>query len=178
MSMVNFRALSRTHNQVNLTIIRAMPTAIPVSYEEVRRDVIATERCYPSGYVHPDHTHVRGQFAYAAEGVITVLTTAGSWIVPPQCAVWLPAAVPHEMQMSGQVLMLNAFVHPRAKQASQLSPRCHVLDTSRLLRDLMSEAVQQPAQCIYPVRARNGSWRRSWTKSQPCVHWRSMPLTE
>lgn len=143
--MVNFPAFSRSHDQVNLTIIRAMPVAIAVSYEDVPRDVIVTARVYPSGFVHPDHTHARGQFAYAAEGVMTVLTTAGNWIVPPQCAVWLPAGVPHEMRMGGQVRMLNTFVHAQAKQANHLPRHCCVLGTSPLLRDLISEAVQQPA---------------------------------
>ena len=152
--MVDFRALFRSHDQVNLTIIRAMQVAIPVSYEEVPRDVIATERLYPSGFTHPDHTHARGQFAYAAEGVMTVLTTAGNWIVPPQCAVWLPADIPHEMQMSGQVRMLNAFVHPEAQQACELPRHCCVLSTSHLLRDLIAEAVRQPA--LYEPMTRAG----------------------
>ncbi|MXN77679.1 helix-turn-helix domain-containing protein [Burkholderia sp. 4701] len=152
--MVDFRALFRSHDQVNLTIIRAMRVAIPVSYEEVPRDVIATERLYPSGFIHPDHTHVRGQFAYAAEGAMTVSTTAGNWIVPPQCAVWLPADIPHEMQMSGQVRMLNAFVRPEAQQAGELPHHCCVLSTSRLLRDLIAEAVRQPA--LYEPMTRAG----------------------
>lgn len=152
--MVDFRALFRSHDQVNLTIIRAMRVAIPVSYEEVPRDVIATERLYPSGFIHPDHTHARGQFAFAAEGAMTVLTTAGNWIVPPQCAVWLPADIPHEMQMSGQVRMLNAFVRPEAQQARALPRHCRVLSTSRLLRDLISEAVRQPA--LYEPMTRAG----------------------
>ena len=143
--MVNFHALFRPHRQANLTIVRAMPPAILASYQEVPRDVIATERLFPSGFVYPDHTHARGQFAYAAEGAITVVTPQGNWIVPPQCAVWLPANAPHEMHMSGQVRMLNAFVHAQGDQANQLRHHCHVLGTSPLLRDLMSEAVQQPA---------------------------------
>jgi AraC-like DNA-binding protein len=143
--MVNPDASSNSYNQVNQTIVRAMPTTVPLSYVEVPRDVIATERLYPSGFVHPDHTHARGQFAYAAEGAMTVLTGAGNWIVPPQCAVWLPAEVPHEMRMSGQVRMLNAFIDENAKQANRLPRRCCVLGTSALLRNLMSEAVHQPA---------------------------------
>ncbi|MGZ2749127.1 AraC family transcriptional regulator [Burkholderia stagnalis] len=125
-----------------------------MSYDEVPRDVIATERLYSSGFVHPDHTHARGQFAYAAEGVMTVSTTAGNWVVPPQCAVWLPADIPHEMQMSGQVRMLNAFVRPEAQQAGELPRHCCVLGTSHLLRDLISEAVRQPA--LYETMTRAG----------------------
>lgn len=121
-----------------------MPVSLPPSYQEVPREVIATERIYPSGFVHAHHTHTRAQFAYAAEGAMTVLTAAGTWVVPPQCAVWLPAAAPHEMQMSGQVRMLNAFIHPRAKQAAGLPRGSCVVATSALLRTLMAQAIGQP----------------------------------
>jgi AraC-like DNA-binding protein len=151
--MVNFDASFRAHDQVNLTIVRAMPAAVPASYEEVPRDVIATEHRFPSGFVYPDHTHARGQFAFAAEGAMTVVMTQGNWIVPPQCGVWLPAQASHEMQMSGQVRMLNAFVHVHGEQAGRLPPHCHVLSTSPLLRSLMSEAVQQPALYAPGTRA-------------------------
>jgi AraC-like DNA-binding protein len=122
-----------------------MPATLAPSYDEVPRDVIATERVYPSGFVHPNHTHGRGQFAYAAQGAMTVSTASGNWVVPSLCAVWLPAGVPHEMQMSGQVRMLNAFVHAGSREARSLPQSCCVLGTSPLLRDLMSEAVRQPA---------------------------------
>ncbi|CAG9267622.1 AraC family transcriptional regulator [Paraburkholderia unamae] len=134
-----------------------MPAAIPPSYDEVPRDVIATERIYPSGFVHPRHTHERGQFAYAAQGAMTVSTAAGNWVVPSQCAVWLPADVPHEMRMSGQVRMLNAFIDTRlhetgnkadnkaGDEAGALPRQCCVQGTTPLLRNLMSEAVLQPA---------------------------------
>ena len=122
-----------------------MSATIPASYEEVPRDVITTARLYPSGFVHPHHTHERGQFAYAAQGAMTVSTAAGNWVVPSQCAIWLPANVPHEMQMNGQVRMLNAFVHARLRDTRSLPQHCCVLGTTQLLRNLMSEAVQQPA---------------------------------
>lgn len=130
-----------------------MTVAIPASYEEIPRDVIATERLYPSGFVFPDHTHARGQFAYAAEGSMTVVTAQGNWVVPPRCAIWLPAQAPHEMQMNGNVRMLNAFVRAHPKQTSRLPSRCHVLSTSPLLRNLISEAVRQPALYAPKTRA-------------------------
>lgn len=130
-----------------------MTVAIPVSYAEVPRDVIAIERLYPSGFVFPDHTHARGQFAYAAEGSMTVVTAQGNWVVPPQCAIWLPAQATHGMQMNGNVRMLNAFIRARPKHSSRLLSRCHVLSTSPLLRNLMFEAVRQPALYAPKTRA-------------------------
>ncbi len=151
--MVNSLASFRFRDRANLTIVRAMPPANLASYQEVPRDVIATERFFPSGFIFPDHTHARGQFAFAAEGAITVVTAHGNWIVPPQCGVWLPANASHEMEMSGQVRMLNAFVHAQGEQASQLPRRCHVLSTSPLLRHLICEAVRQPALYAPGTRA-------------------------
>jgi AraC-like DNA-binding protein len=124
------------------------------SYEDVPRDVITTDREYPAGFVFPAHTHCRSQFAYAATGVITVLTAEGNCIVPPQCAIWVPAGIPHEMHMSGPVRMLNAFIHTRAEPANTLLAHCRVLGTSSLLRDLLFEAVRLPS--LYGSTTRAG----------------------
>ena len=70
-------------------------------YENTPRDAVVTASDYHAGQHFPRHSHQRGQFALAASGVITLFTDAGNWVVPPQRAVWVPAGVPHEMQMSG-----------------------------------------------------------------------------
>jgi hypothetical protein len=31
-------------------------------------------------------------------------------VVPPQRAIWVPCGVPHEMQMRGDVVMLNTYL--------------------------------------------------------------------
>jgi len=62
---------------------------------------------------------------------MTASTTAGNWIVPPQCAVWLPAGVPHEMQIEGAnniALALFSFLSLAAYEAyrsrSRVDPEC------------------------------------------------------
>lgn len=122
------------------------------TYDETPREVVATDRMYPSGYVAQRHTHGRGQFAFAATGVMSVSTTEGNWIVPNRCAFWVPAGVSHEMRMSGAVRMLNAFIRPDVQDADLPVHSC-VLDTSPLLRDLLVEAVRQPAFYDYGTRA-------------------------
>ena len=129
-------------------------SAADLSYEEAPRDIVATVKDYPSGFVFGSHSHARGQFAFADSGVITVLTAQGNWVVPPRRAFWVPAGVPHEMRMKGPVRMLNAFVRSGAKQGIPLRSHCCVLNTSPLLRQLLLEGVNVPAN--YDLDGRPG----------------------
>ena len=47
------------------------------------------------------HDHAEQQLLYPSSGLLIVSTTHGSWVVPPQRAVWLPAAVAHAHQAYG-----------------------------------------------------------------------------
>lgn len=62
-------------------------------------------RDYPAGHVIPLHYHDFDQLVYASRGVMTVRTSDSSWVVPTHRAVWIPAAVPHTIAMSGTVAM-------------------------------------------------------------------------
>ena len=114
-------------------------------YENTPRDAVVTASDYHAGQHFPRHSHQRGQFALAASGVITLFTDAGNWVVPPQRAVWVPAGVPHEMQMSGPVTMLNTYIRTPAATALKLPARCQVFGVSELLRQLLLRAMNIPA---------------------------------
>ncbi|QFG22679.1 helix-turn-helix transcriptional regulator [Actinomadura sp. WMMB 499] len=49
----------------------------------------------------PRHEHPHHQVAYPSHGVLEVSTDAGTWIVPPHRAVWLPAGVAHAHRAHG-----------------------------------------------------------------------------
>ena len=92
--------------------------------EDIPRGVVVTANDYAAGSTFPMHAHRRGQFAFASRGAISVATPEGRWLVPPQRACWLPAGMAHEMTMSGQVTMLNAFVSPGDADAAQMPAHC------------------------------------------------------
>ena len=48
---------------------------------------------FPDGYHNRPHKHERAQLIFAAHGAMLVATSAGSWAVPPQRAVWMPAGL-------------------------------------------------------------------------------------
>lgn len=122
-------------------------------YTEVPRELIATARDYAAGERFPDHQHVRGQFAYAARGAISVYTPQGNWLVPPQRACWVPAQLSHGMRMHGAVTMHNVFVAPDAIARMGLPRHCQVLDATPLLRQLLAEAVTVDALYVEASRA-------------------------
>lgn len=90
---------------------------------------------YAAGHVIPLHFHDRDQLVYASQGVMSVVTRAGIWVVPTLRAVWIPAGVPHTITMSGTVAMRTLYLKPRLALA--LPRDCCVVNVSPLLRELI-----------------------------------------
>ncbi|MDX9674202.1 MULTISPECIES: AraC family transcriptional regulator [unclassified Pseudomonas] len=123
-------------------------------YQNTPRDAVVTTVDYADGTLFPLHDHQRGQFAYAASGVITVFTDDGNWVVPPQRGIWVPAQLPHSMQMRGPVTLHNTYIRKQAAQRLALPEQCQVLDVSPLLRQLLLKAIDVPAR--YASQGRDG----------------------
>ena len=65
-----------------------------------------------AGFKFDWHTHVDHQLAWASSGVLTVVTSAGTWVLPPTRALWIPAGLPHETLSSGQATMQTLYIRP------------------------------------------------------------------
>src|SRR5580692_2050236 len=96
-----------------------------------KAQVTTLSRDYPAGHVIPLHFHDRDQLVYASRGVMTVRTGDGTWVVPPQRAVWIPARISHTITMSGVVAMRTLYLKP--KIAVALPRSCCVINVSTLL---------------------------------------------
>ncbi len=59
------------------------------------------------------HTHDDHQLAWAASGVLTVATAAGTWVLPSNRALWIPAGVAHETIASGSTTMKSLYLRPK-----------------------------------------------------------------
>jgi AraC-like DNA-binding protein len=94
---------------------------------------------YPSGLTLEHHAHDWAQLVYASEGVMTVQTDEGTWVVPSHRAVWIPAGVGHSIAMSGWVSMRTLYMLPRLVGA--LPRRCCVVAVSPLLRHLILQVI-------------------------------------
>ena len=123
-----------------------------IDYQDVPRPVAALADEYAAGFVDPMHTHKRAQFLYASAGVTQVTTDRASFVVPPQRALWMPGGVPHEVHCRGHVSVRTLYVDTSARAG--FSDKCHVVEVSDLLRELILEAITLPIE--YDVDGRDG----------------------
>ena len=94
-------------------------------------------RRYSAGHLVPAHAHAWPQLLYASSGVMRVETSTGSWIVPPQRAVWLPPNSVHETRMLTDVHLASLYL-----RTEKWSFDCEVMEISPLLRELIVAALQ------------------------------------
>jgi len=92
----------------------------------------------PKGGKSRSHQHAWGQFMYAISGVLFVNTESGSYIVPPNRAVWIPGGIEHNVETPSGAKVRSLLFH--LEQTKALSPVCNVLEVSALLRELILEA--------------------------------------
>ena len=95
---------------------------------------------FPTGFRIAVHEHPWGQMVYATEGVMTVSTPAGSWVIPAHRAAWVPGRTRHEILTTGSVRMRTLYLRPDV--AAQLPRLCSVLSVSPLLRELVLETLR------------------------------------
>ena len=80
------------------------------------------------------HTHPWPQLTFSTRGVIRLSTQDGSYIVPPSRALWVPADMPHSINLIEDAELRTIYVH------TWMAPpwdKCEVLEISPLLRALM-----------------------------------------
>src|SRR5512134_1300373 len=83
-------------------------------FQTVLRPIGAMAKDFPDGYFIAPHAHRRSQLIHASSGVMRVRTPQGAWVVPPHRAVWVPAAVMHDVRMAGAVAMRTLYIEPDA----------------------------------------------------------------
>lgn len=88
------------------------------------------------------HYHDVEQLVYPSSGVLAISAAAGTWVVPPQRAVWIPAGVPHAHRAHGPVQMRTLAFSPstdaeRAAKDQALPASPAVLEVSPLLREVI-----------------------------------------
>ncbi|MFF1920088.1 AraC family transcriptional regulator [Streptomyces sp. NPDC058221] len=99
----------------------------------------------------PEHKHARGHLVYPATGVLSLVTSVGSWIAPSNRVVWIPAGFEHQHRAHGQTDMRIVFMAP--SQAVLLPTHPAVLVMTPLAREA-ALALTGPESRSAGVRAR------------------------
>ncbi|MFJ8948414.1 AraC family transcriptional regulator [Streptomyces sp. NPDC102395] len=104
---------------------------------EVRHTPVAptrTQRLASGGEIEA-HRHDDHQIVYAGRGVLTVTTSAGSWVAPATRAIWVPAGTVHAHQAHGDLELHLVGLPPQEDPLRLDTPT--VLAVSPLLRELI-----------------------------------------
>jgi AraC-like DNA-binding protein len=83
------------------------------------------------------HYHDVQQLVYPSSGVLAISAADGTWIVPPQRAVWIPAGVPHAHRAHGPVQMRTLAISPSTAAGQPLPAGPAVVEVSPLLREII-----------------------------------------
>lgn len=110
----------------------------PLADRDIGRPVLVLGIEYPDGYEVAPHYHRRAQFLYGASGVVLVSTPKGSWMMPPQRGLWIPANTQHGVRMLGRVTMCSLYIDEAI--FPDRFGRCEVVGVSELLRSLLMAA--------------------------------------
>ena len=101
-------------------------------------EVASVSADLPDGHTIPQHFHPEDQLIFASQGVMTLRTDQGTWVVPPMRAVWIPAETPHSVAMSGPVSMRTLYFLPGFVKG--FPQKCFVMNVTPLLRELILHA--------------------------------------
>ncbi len=125
-----------------MSLISQTPSGDPAALSDNPRPIVTLANDYSRGHEIAPHRHARAQLVYASQGVMTVTAAAGSWVVPPQRAVWMPAGAEHGIRVDRAISMRSLYVQPDA--AAGLPIACRVVNVSDLLRALILRAMALP----------------------------------
>jgi AraC-like DNA-binding protein len=121
-------------------------------YQDVPSPVAAMPKEFADGHHILPHRHRRAQVVHAISGTMRLSTETGTWMVPPNRAVWVPGGIEHEIRMVGRVSMRTLYIEP---DAAPFMPAAHclVVEVPALLRELILAMGEQPIEDAPDPRA-------------------------
>lgn len=83
----------------------------------------------------PRHSHHQAQLLYAVNGVVSLATDSGTWVVPPSRAVWLPPNLEHVTTSHTSIQFRSLLMDVESNAG--LPKECMVVEVTPLLRELI-----------------------------------------
>lgn len=88
------------------------------------------------------HSHARGQLVHILQGASTVFTEMGTFIVPPERAVWIPGGMVHKPVYPVKTQFRSLYL--REDWSARLSDKPVVVQVTPLLKELIQEIMAAP----------------------------------
>jgi AraC-like DNA-binding protein len=112
------------------------PDEVPRAVSAVGMELVT------GGFEQPPHLHRKAQLMLAVRGLITCEVAKGLWMVPPQCALWIPGGMQHSVRAVGEVELYVLFVDPDI--VPELPTECCTVAIDPLLRELVIAVAHLP----------------------------------
>jgi AraC-like DNA-binding protein len=103
--------------------------------EDYPAAVVAYSGSIEKGTHYGVHSHRRAQLFHIVSGSVTVETARGSFVVPPERAVWIPSSVEHAVTYLQNCSQRYLFFRPETVRHLPAEPS--VIQVSPLLRELV-----------------------------------------
>jgi hypothetical protein len=111
----------------------------------VARPANAVRLSMASGALESEfHVHREAQLMYLVRGELICEGSNALWIVPPQSALWVPAAVTHRIRARAPLDGYSVFLEPDA--APNLPADCCAVSVTPLFRELLLRLATRPAR--------------------------------
>jgi AraC-like DNA-binding protein len=109
----------------------------PSDYQHTPHVAAVMAKQFCDGFEIAPHWHKRHQLIWATTGVMEIEAAEGTWVVPTNRALWVPATHVHSLRMAGAVEMRSLYLEPgTGRTPSQVK----LVAVSALLAALLSEA--------------------------------------
>lgn len=82
----------------------------------------------------PFHVHRKGQLILTLQGGVTCLAPDAYWMVPANCAAWIPPGLPHSNRVTTNAEVLFLYLEP---DVPGMPEECCTLHISAMLREMM-----------------------------------------
>ena len=92
-----------------MTIVEKPLSEVRGSHRATGNGVTMVAKGYRKGRRLDTHMHREAQLVYAARGTMQVTTPKGRWLVPPDRAVWVPAGLPHAIDVLADIDMRTLY---------------------------------------------------------------------
>lgn len=121
-----------------------LPIVTPLTDNEmdVDRAIVTVSENFRQAGTTRRHKHRRAQLLYAAHGTLTTTAGSGTWVAPPERAIWIPSGLQHVTGHSTGTELRSIFI--RADEASALSKNFAVMQVSPLARELFLAVMRLP----------------------------------
>ncbi|AXS41238.1 helix-turn-helix transcriptional regulator [Breoghania sp. L-A4] len=120
------------------------PDVFTTTREAVKAPVIAYAGTQEKGSVNTGHSHPQAQLFHIVSGSVTVETRSGSFVVPPERALWMPPRMHHTCTYHQHSTLRYLYFRPEL--VTHLPKQPAVIRLSPLLRELALAFMAHPRE--------------------------------